>query len=512
VLTVDDYGAIRRARRDGMTIREIARTFHHSRPKIRRVLGQPEPIPYTRTKPRPAPVLGPFHPTIDQVLAADEHAPPKQRHTAMQLFRRLRDEHAYPGSYGQVQRYLLKYRRQHRETFIPLAHPPGHRLEADFGHIHVDLPDGRLKVPFLVAVWSYSNYPFVLALPTERTEAILAGLVAAFDFFGCAPRQVWWDNPRTVATLIFGGRKRQLHPRYAALASHYAFDPLFCLPAHGNEKPDAEGAVKAVQRRFATPVPRVAGLDELNAHFRRLCLAEQGRTVQSLSGPFLIGARFAEERAAAGRLPGRSFDPCIEQPAVAVDKYQTFAFDGNRYSVPRAYAFGTVAVRGYVDRVVAVACGQVIAAHPRRYGRCPPVLDPIHFLATLGRRPAALDHAPVYRDWELPAAFAALRAALEERHGALAGSRQFIRVLQLLAVHPRARVGRAIEACRREQIGNVEAIIQRAYLLAATESGRTDAEPCACEAPMAATLRVPWPDLSRFNQLLGDAGPDGSPG
>jgi transposase len=512
VLTVDDYGAIRRARRDGMTIREIARTFHHSRPKIRRVLGQPEPIPYTRTKPRPAPVLGPFQPTIDQVLAEDELAPPKQRHTARQLFRRLRDEHAYPGSYGQVQRYLLKHRRQHRETFIPLAHPPGHRLEADFGHIHVDLPDGRVQVPFLVAVWSYSNYPFVLALPTERTEAILAGLVAAFDFFACAPREVWWDNPRTVATRIFRGRKRQLHPRYAALASHYAFDPLFCLPAHGNEKPDAEGAVKAVQRRFATPVPRVAGLDELNAHFRRLCLAEQGRTVQSLSGAFLIGARFAEERAAAGRLPGRSFDPCIEQPAVAVDKDQTFAFDGTRYSVPRAYAFATVAVRGYVDRVVAVACGQVIATHPRRYGRVPPVLDPIHFLATLGRRPAALDHAPVYRDWELPAAFAALRAALEERHGALAGSRQFIRVLQLLGAHPRARVERAIDACRLEQLGDVEAIIRRACAMAVTESGRSDPDLCSCEGTMMATLRVPLPDLSRFNQLLGDAGPDGSPG
>ena len=71
------------------------------------------------------------------------------------------------------------------------------------------------------------------------------------------PREVWWDNPKTVATLILQGRERQLHPRYAALASHYLFDPLFCMPARGNEKPDAEGTVKAVQRRFATPVPRV---------------------------------------------------------------------------------------------------------------------------------------------------------------------------------------------------------------------------------------------------------------
>jgi transposase len=506
VLTVDDYGAIRRAHRDGMSIRQIARAFHHSRYKVRQVLRQAEPLPYARTRDRPAPVLGPFQPIVDQILADDQHAPAKQRHTAVQVFRRLRDEQGYPGSYGPVQRYLLTHRRRHRETFIPLAHPPGHRLEADFGHIQVDFPDGRRRVPVLVTVWAYSNYPFVLALPTERTEAILAGLVAAFDFFTCASREVWWDNPRTVATWIYQGRRRQLHPRYAALASHYAFDPLFCLPAHGNEKPDAEATVKAVQRRFATPVPCVADLDALNARFRQLCLAEQERTVQSLSGPFLIATRFLEERAAAGRLPTRPFDACIVRPAVRVDKYQTVTFDGNRYSVPRAWAFEPVTVKGYVDRVVIVAGGQVVATHPRCYGRCPPVLDPLHYLATLGRKPAALDHAPVYRDWELPAAFAELRAALEERHGALAGARQFIRVLELLRMHPQERVERAIVACRGEQVTTVEAILQRTRSLAAQDQERGDQGACPCELKTVPEIRVPRPDLGRFNQLLSSSG------
>jgi transposase len=502
VLTVDDYGAIRRARRDGMSIRQIARTFHHTRRKIRQVLEQSEPQPYTPARERPAPVLGPFVTFVDQILADDEQAPPKQRHTAMQVFRRLRDEHGYPGGYGQVQRYLLKHRRRHRETFIPLAHPPGRRLEADFGHIHVDFPEGRRQVPFLVTTWAYSNSPFVMALPSERTEAVLAGMVAAFEFFGSVPREVWWDNPKTVATAILRGRQRQLHPRYAALASHYAFEPLFCRPAHGNEKPDAEGTVKAVQRRFATPVPRVADRDELNAHFRRLCLAEQARTVQSLTGPFVIAARFAEERAAAGRLPNRAFDPCVEEPAVVVDKYQTVAFDSNRYSVPRLYAFQAVTVKGYVDRVVVVARGQMIASHPRCYGRQTLVLDPLHFLVALSRKPAALDCAPVYRDWDLPAAFTTLRAELERRHGTLAGARQFIRVLQLLGEHPQSRVAQAIEACCREHVDTVEAIVQRTRSLAVSDPeprSPSDARGAPVTIPR---IEVPRPDLNRFNQLL----------
>jgi transposase len=506
VLTVDDYGAIRRAHRDGMSIREIARTFHHSRYKIRQILEQSEPVPPLQTRNRLAPVLGALHPVIDQILADDQQAPPKQRHTAKQVFRRLRDERGYTGCYGQVQRYIRTHRQRSRETFIPLAHPPGHRLEADFGHIQVDFPDGRRQVSFLVAVWSYSNYPFVLALPTERTEAILAGMVAAFDFFAAVPREVWWDNPKTVAKLIFPGRQREPHPRSAALASHYAFEPRYCLPAHGNEKPDAESTVKAVQRRFATPVPRVTDLEELNRVFRRLCLAEQGRTVESMSGPFVIGDRFAEELAVAGGLPKQSFDPCVEHPAVAVDKYQLVIFDRNRYSVPKPYAFQSVTVKGYVDRMVAVAGGRVIASHPRHYERCAPVLEPLHYLAALARRPAALDHAPVFRDWKLPASFLTLRAALEQRQGELAGTRHFIQVLQLLNTHPQPRVERAIGECRAAHTLTAEAIIQRVQSLAAAEALQFDARSSSSGAASAPSVGVPPPDLGRFNRLLDETG------
>lgn len=71
MLTVDDYGRIRRAHRDGMSIRAMARTFHHSRRKIREVLQSPEPRPYTRSRPALAPKLGPFHPIIDAYRVSD---------------------------------------------------------------------------------------------------------------------------------------------------------------------------------------------------------------------------------------------------------------------------------------------------------------------------------------------------------------------------------------------------------------------------------------------------------
>ena len=491
MLTVDDYGVIRRAHRDSGSIRAVARQFHHSRRKVRDALFSPEPRPYTRSKEADAPKLGSFKPTIDQILAADEEAPRKQRHTAMQVFRRLRDEDHYAGGYDQVRRYIAGHRQRHEVTFIPLSHDPGQRLELDFGHIYADFPDGRRQVPVLIPTWSFSNHAFAMSLPTERTEAILTGMVAAFEFFGCVAKEGWWDNPRSVASGILRGRDRQVNVRYAALASHYGFEPLFCMPRAATEKPDVEHKVYDLQRRWCTPVPRVKDLDDLNAHLLRCCLADLDRTCAGQTQT--IGQRFAMDKAAALPLPIHAFDPCIREPKRA-DKYQTIVFDNNRYSVPRRWAFQCVAVRAYVDRIEIVAAHQMIARHPRCYGRSQQVLDPMHYLVTLGRRPGALDHSGVYRNWQLPAAFGELRMGLEEHHGPHAGSRQYIRVLQLLAEHPVERVQRAIEYCQAKGLLDAELIHGQTDHLALRQEHATE--------PLPVQIHVPPPDLSRFNQLL----------
>jgi hypothetical protein len=73
---------------------------------------------------------------------------------------------------------------------------------------------------------------------------------------------------------LWTGRERALHPRYAALASHYTFAPKFCRPARGNEKPRVEYRVYDLQRRW---VPQVRDLAALNEHLHRHWRAERDR-------------------------------------------------------------------------------------------------------------------------------------------------------------------------------------------------------------------------------------------
>lgn len=505
MLTVDDYARIRRAHRDGMSVREIARRFHHSRRKVREALREPEPRGYTRRKPVAAPKLDPVKPIIEEILTADEAAPPKQRHTAAQIFRRLAAEHEFAGGYDQVRRYVAGRRRQQRETFIPLEHAPGQRAECDFGHIWVDFPEGRRQVAVLLVTWAYSYCAFAMALPSERTEAILHGMVASFAFFGVVPREVWWDNPTTVAVTILQGRQRQFNRRYLALASHYNFEPLCCMPARGNEKPFVENRVKNLQRRWATPVPKAQDLADLNAYLLACCRKDRERIASGQTEA--IGRRFEEDRRAGTELPGRPFDACLREPR-KVDKYQTVAFDGNRYSVPRCWAFKTVTVKGYVERVEVVAEGRVVARHERSYASGVQVLAPEHYLATLSRKPACLDHAPVFYDWKLPAVFAHLRRYLEDRDGALAGSRQYIRVLNLLATHPAERIAQFIEPALAREHVHVDLIVQRVEQDLAEPNSRDRQHDVAVPVlPRGLiTVDVPRPDLTLFDRFLSQGG------
>ena len=60
------------------------------------------------------PKLAPYVGIIDQILDADQSVPKKQRHTAKRIFKRLRDEHRFPGHY---QRDVLQGRRKHNAVF-----------------------------------------------------------------------------------------------------------------------------------------------------------------------------------------------------------------------------------------------------------------------------------------------------------------------------------------------------------------------------------------------------------
>jgi hypothetical protein len=158
-----------------------------------------------------------------------------------------------------------------------------------------------------------------------------------------------------------------------------------------------------------------------------------------------------------------------------------------------------VSVKGYVNHVDVVGDGAMIATHLRNYERGQKILDPLHFLGVLARKPAALDHAPVYRDWQLPAAFAALRRTLEARLGSRAGANHYIRVLQLLTNHSIEQMENVITGCLT--CGNLDADIVIAAARRQPSGNALSLSDNALSLNISAVTVRP-PDLAQFDRLL----------
>ena len=147
--SVDVYLRVRRAVMvDGMSIRETARTFGLHRDTVRKMLAYSVPPGYRRQSPPGKPKLSPYTGVIDRILEDDLRRPRKQRHTAKRIFERLRDEYGFDGGYTTLKDYVRENRRQTREMFVPLSHPPGH-AQCDFGEALVVIGGVERKGPLL---------------------------------------------------------------------------------------------------------------------------------------------------------------------------------------------------------------------------------------------------------------------------------------------------------------------------------------------------------------------------
>ena len=450
MFVVETYAAVRRfVFLEGHSRREAAWVFGLSRDTVAKMCRYSAPPGYVRTKAPEKPKLGALIPVIEAILESDRIGPPKQQHTAKRIFERLRDEHGYKGGYTVVKDHVRRQKARSRETFVPLAHPPGH-AQVDFGEAVAVVGGVRQKIHFFCMDLPQSDAAFVKAYPRETTEAFLDGHVSAFAFFGGVPLSILYDNTKIAVAKICGDGKRERTQAFTGLLSHYLFQDRFGRPGKGNDKGKVEGLVKFSRANFMVPIPVAESYDALNAKLLERCRERQGERAGRHAET--IGARLAADVAALRPLPAAPFEPC-ETRIARVSSTALVRYRCNDYSVPTAYGFQAVLVKGFVGEVVILCDGTEIARHPRSYGQGVFVYDPLHYLALIETKPGALDQAAALQDWELPPVFQHLRHLMEARMGAK-GKREFIQVLRLMEVAPKDTVAAAAtEAIRLGAVG-----------------------------------------------------------
>ena len=430
MLVLETVVRIRREYAGGKAIKAIARDLHVSRKVIRKAIRAPEGAFDYQRKVQPLPRIGPFQARLDTLLEENEVRGRRER-LRMTRIHDLLEREGFEGSYDAVRRYAARWKTDRRKdagdgvtAFIPLTFKPGEAYQFDWSHEDVEIAGKPMRVKVAHMRLCASRAVYVRAYPRESQEMLFDAHARGFAFFGGVPGRGIYDNMKTAVTSVFTGKERVFNRRFLIMTDHYMIEPTACSPAAGWEKGQVENQVQTIRGRFFQPRLRFASLDELNGWLEAECQRWAERQAHPEQGELTVAQALEIERSALQPMLG-PFDGFNESEH-AVTGTCLISFDRNRYSVLSTVARRTVQVRAYADRIV-VRCGEeVVAEHPRYFGRNRTIYDPWHYLPVLARKPGALRNGAPFQDWDLPPALARLRRKLG--HGDDA-DRRFVRVL-----------------------------------------------------------------------------------
>lgn len=502
MLKVEDIQAVTDyCRVQGHSGRAAARVFQRSRNTISKVLKEGVEG-FRRKKGRrrwPRILLGEHQSYIDGVLLGREGGVQigKQKHNGITITNHLRAELGYEGSVSQVRRYMQRRRGELGllpcgEVTLDRVKEPNGICEADWTQVKIFLAGALTTIWLFVLRFRFSGAHFVRGYRAIDAESLRDGLQKGFEWFGAVARMVQMDNQKAAVAQILKGRARKEIKDFAAFRAHYGFRSQYTI----RQSPNENGTVEATMgpaARWITPVPSVARMADLNGYLRLCCERYMNHQIRDRSG--LVGENFEIEKNLLIPLPPRRYDTAREVQA-GVNKQSRFEYRNVGYSVPLGYRSREIIAKGYAEEVVARCDGREIARHQRGFQENELVLDPLHYLPVLRRKPHLLDHAQAFRNWQLPLIYERFRKELERRSDH--GLRDYVEILSLLGQFPQKEVTGAMRRAAALQTYSPQAVL---FHLRLSEQARTPGVLETARRWGLPQMELSRPELSQYEAL-----------
>ena len=218
------------------------RTIHHwiAAGQLDRDLaaGDARPAPRRKRKHK----LDPYKAMIDVRLREFP------RLSAQRLFDEVRAA-GHAGGYGRVREYVGTARpRDPVEAAVRFETPPGRQGQVDFGTF--TLPWGRRHA--LLVVLGYSRLLWLRFYARQTMNVLIDGLEGAFDRFGGVPKELLFDQMRSVVLSDerAGGGDLALNAEFLRFAAHWGFAVRSCRPYRAQTKGKAERPIRHLRENF----------------------------------------------------------------------------------------------------------------------------------------------------------------------------------------------------------------------------------------------------------------------
>lgn len=315
----------------------------------------------------------------------------------------------------------------------------------DFFEVTVELLGERRKYWMFLMRLMHSSRDFTWLYERCDQVAFLDGHVRAFEFFeGVVARCVYDNLSAAVRKVMFPGR--DLTDRFAALASHYLFEPCFARPGTGHDKGGVESRGKYVRLQHLVPIPRGDSLEAIS-----------GELLERLIKQFAAKSEEHQQRHQAEQsklrpLPDHPFEPRLAE-ILTVSSKALVRHNGAIYSVPSHWkCLDVMAYVGPTD--IRFICRDEIQVRDRVNPKQRNIQYK-DYLAELRRKPQAVRQVAPELLASLSEPFGELWKLLEESHGGREAGRIFARVLGAVVDHGEAAVGEALSKAIAGGRGNL---------------------------------------------------------
>jgi len=379
---------------EGKSLREIAKQTNHHFNTVRKYAYQTnwnqsgEP----KSRQREFRVMREYIPIVDKWLEQDEKEPRKQRHTIRKVYERLRSECGYTGSYNSVKRYYNHKKaeiRQSKESYLPLAKPPGH-AQTDFGKFkYYDALEKECMGYALIVTFPQSNTGWMQVFPSENQECLLVGLKRIFYHIGGTPLRLKCDNMTTAVAKVLKGAERLITDGFYRFMLHHRFKADFCTPGKGNEKGNVENKVGYTRRNMLVPVPTITDFDAFNEELFHRCDEDHER--EHYESGVLITELWEEEKQHLLALPEYEYE-VFSYDAVKVDNYGFIRVDTTKYGLSPEFADKVVQIKIYFDKIDVYYDRSLLKSFRRSYEKNGEDTDWKDYLPTLVKKPGATEH------------------------------------------------------------------------------------------------------------------------
>ncbi len=297
----------------------------------------------------------------------------KKRHvTRYIIWQEYRQDHPEGYSYSQFCYHLQQVINARKPGSI-IHYNPAEKLLVDFAGdtvSYIDRETGEvLKAQVFVACLPYSDYTFIKAVPSQRTDDFLHALTCCLDHLGGTPKIIVPDNLK--AAVVKADRfEPELNRLMEDFANHYGIAVIPARAVKPKDKAAVENEVKIIYRRVYAKLRHHTffSIEEINQAFAEKT-REHNQTRQQQKDYCREEKFLAEEKPLLKELPKDAFQvKYYASLKIALNNCIYLARDKHYYSAPFQY-IGQQADIVYTRSLVRIYVrGECVATHKRSAG------------------------------------------------------------------------------------------------------------------------------------------------